>query len=175
MEVVIAPIDESLTESYNACLSAVAVERRWLGLVEPADMERSRVFVLNNLARGNPHLVALAGGEVVGWCDITRHELEGFRHTGELGMGVRQDYRGQGIGERLARAALQQAQAAGFERVELDVYASNGPAISLYEKLGFQREGRHLRARKLDDQYDDLVSMALLLDAPHLHQTEEQP
>lgn len=50
------------------------------------------------------------------------------------------------------------------ERVELDVYASNGPALGLYEKLGFVVEGVHRRARKLDGQVDDLISMALLFD-----------
>ena len=68
----------------------------------------------------------------------------------------------QGIGERLALAALQRAREIGLERVELDVYASNSPALMLYEKLGFVAEGLHRRAWKLDGQYDDLISMALL-------------
>lgn len=79
-------------------------------------------------------------------------------------MGVLKEYRGQGIGERLAQTALERARAIGLERVELDVYASNAAAIRLYEKLGFVVEGVHRRARKLDGQYDDLVSMALLFE-----------
>ena len=160
----IVPISEAYIDGYNACLNAVAQERRWLGFVGPADLTRSREFVSHNLAEGNPHFVALDGERVVGWCDITRRQLEGFRHAGGLGMGVLKEYRGQGIGERLARAALQQARTIGLERVELDVYASNEAAIKLYEKLGFEVEGVHRRARKLDGQYDDLVSMALLFE-----------
>ena len=49
-----------------------------------------------------------------------------------------------------------------MERVELEVLASNLPAISVYEKLGFQRKGVKRRARKLDGVYDDNVIMALL-------------
>lgn len=162
----IIPISEAHIDGYNACLTSVALERRWLGFTEPADLERSRTFARRNMEVGNPHFVALAGDQVVGWCDITRKELEGFRHTGSLGMGVLKTHRGQGIGERLASAALQQARAAGLERVDLDVYASNDAAIKLYEKLGFAVEGVHRRARKLDGQYDDLISMALFLDAP---------
>lgn len=166
MTITVVPITEAYIDGYNACLTSVALERRWLGFVEPADLERSRRFVQHNLAEGNPHVVALDGDQVVGWCDITRDELEGFQHAGTLGMGVQKQYRGQGIGERLARAALQQAQAAGLERVDLDVFASNHAAIKLYEKLGFVAEGFHPRARKLDGQYDDLISMALIFDAP---------
>lgn len=164
MTIDILPISEETIDGYNACLSSVAQERRWLGLVGPADLERSRTFARANLEAGNPHVVALDGEQVVGWCDITRHGLTGFQHAGKLGMGVHQSYRGQGIGERLARAALQRARAIGLERVELDVFASNAPAIGLYEKLGFVQEGIHRRARKLDGQYDDLISMALFID-----------
>ena len=162
MIIKIVPISEEYIGGYNACLSAVAQERRWLGAVGPADMNRSIEFVQRNLAEGNPHYIALDAGQVVGWCDIVRKKLEGFTHAAALGMGVQKDYRGQGIGERLALAALQRAREVGLERVELDVYASNGPAIGLYEKLGFVVEGVHRRARKLDGQYDDLISMALL-------------
>ena len=162
MTIEIIPISEEYIVGYNACLSAVAQERRWLGAVSPADMNRSIEFVQRNLAEGNPHYIALDAGQVVGWCDIVRQKLEGFTHAAALGMGVQKDYRGQGIGERLALAALQRARGIGLERVELDVYASNGSAIRLYEKLGFVAEGVHRRARKLDGQYDDLISMALL-------------
>lgn len=162
----IIPISEAHIDGYNACLTSVAQERRWLGFVGSADLSRSQEFVRNNLTSGNPHFVALDGERVVGWCDIVRRSLEGFRHVGGLGMGVMKDYRGQGIGEQLASAALQGARTIGLERVELDVYASNNAAIKLYEKLGFAVEGVHRRARKLDGQYDDLISMALFLDAP---------
>lgn len=164
MTTTIVPIAEAHIDGYNACLTAVALERRWLGFVGPADLARSREFVRHSLAEGNPHFVALDGDRVVGWCDITRGKLEGFRHAGGLGMGILKEYRGQGIGERLARATLHQARSVGLERVQLDVYASNGPAIKLYEKLGFQVEGFHRQARKLDGQYDDLITMALLFD-----------
>jgi RimJ/RimL family protein N-acetyltransferase len=162
VSITVVPISLEQADGYNACLSAVAHERRWLGMVAAADPERSREFVRSNIAEGNPHFVALDDGRVVGWCDIVRKRLEGFRHCGSLGMGVDKRYRGQGIGERLARAALARARQLGLERIELDVYASNQPAIRLYKKLGFVIEGVHRQARKLDGQYDDLLSMALL-------------
>lgn len=50
-----------------------------------------------------------------------------------------------------------------FERVELEVYASNTPAIALYEKAGFAHEGRRRRALLRDGVHDDIVMMGLLL------------
>lgn len=58
---------------------------------------------------------------------------------------------------------LQKAKGMGLERVELEVFASNAPAIALYEKMGFVTEGVKKRARKLDGLYDDVVQMALFL------------
>jgi RimJ/RimL family protein N-acetyltransferase len=58
---------------------------------------------------------------------------------------------------------VEKAKVKGIERVELEVYASNIPAISLYEKSGFVREGVKRKARKLDGGYDDIVVMALFI------------
>jgi RimJ/RimL family protein N-acetyltransferase len=102
------------------------------------------------------------GDEVVGWCDIVRFGLEGFQHSGRLGMGLLAHVRGQGVGRRLAEATIDAAKARGIERIELEVFASNVRAIRLYERLGFAHEGVRLRARKLDGAYDDNVLMALV-------------
>ena len=48
-------------------------------------------------------------------------------------------------------------------RNALEVFASNAPAVHLFEKAGFVTEGVKRRARILDDQEDDVVCMALLL------------
>jgi len=50
----------------------------------------------------------------------------------------------------------------GLTRVELEVFASNTAAISLYTKCGFEREGVKRRARYIDGKYDDIILMALL-------------
>lgn len=45
--------------------------------------------------------------------------------------------RGKGYGETLVRALLARARKDSFERVTLNVDIANGPALSLYAKLGF--------------------------------------
>ena len=126
-------------------------------------LESTRQFVLSSLDKGNIHLMALDGGQVVGWCDVSRLERDGFRHCGRLGMGLLPAYRGRGIGRRLMESAVSRARETDLQRVELDVYASNGAAIALYEKLGFVHEGVKRKGRLLDGHYDDVILMALLL------------
>jgi ribosomal protein S18 acetylase RimI-like enzyme len=159
----IAPMAEEFVPSYHKCLDAIARERRYLAFVQAPPLESSREFVLTNIANGAPAFVALRGDEVVGWCDITPTSLVGFTHCGRLGMGIRKDLRRRGIGRRLIQRTLSEAQERGLERIELEVLASNTPAIKLYEKMGFVLEGVKKKARNLDGAYDDLVQMALFI------------
>jgi hypothetical protein len=66
----IVPITENHIESFHRTLDFVAKERRYLAFLEAPPIGATRDFVLNNIERGYPQLVALSGGEVVGWCDV---------------------------------------------------------------------------------------------------------
>ncbi|MCP4542730.1 MAG: GNAT family N-acetyltransferase [Chloroflexi bacterium] len=159
----IVPIAEDYIEGFYKCLDSVARERQYLGRVEAPPLASVQGFVQSNIAQDIPQFVALRDGEVVGWCDIVPLGLDIFSHCGELGMGVQQAYRRQGIGERLTIATIEKAREKGMERIELEVFASNKVAIKLYEKLGFVVEGVRKRKKKLDGVYDDVVEMALFV------------
>lgn len=150
---------------FHRCVGIVARERRYIGLIEAPPIEASRAFFESVNAGRGAHFVAIdAGDVVVGWCDVVRFALEGFRHTGRLGMGLLEHVRGQGVGRRLAEATIEAARTRGIERIELEVFATNVRAIRLYERLGFVHEGVRRRARKLDGVYDDNVLMALFIN-----------
>jgi ribosomal protein S18 acetylase RimI-like enzyme len=159
----IVPISEEHIEGFHHCLDSVARERRHLASVQAPPLESVRKFVLSNLANNVPQLVALNENDVIGWCDISPMKYEGFTHCGTLGMGVRKDFRRLGIGTRLLEHTIVEAKEIGLERIELEVYASNTAAISLYEKAGFVVEGVKKKGRKLAGEYDDLVQMALFI------------
>jgi ribosomal protein S18 acetylase RimI-like enzyme len=150
--------------AFRACLDAVARERRWLTLLEAPPLDRMRAFLETQRKRGMVQLVAVARDEIVGWCDVIPKQVEGFRHSSDLGMGLRADWRGRGLGRALLEGTLERARGAGLLRVELEVYASNTTAITLYEHAGFRHEGRRRRARLLDGTCEDVVEMALLFD-----------
>jgi ribosomal protein S18 acetylase RimI-like enzyme len=162
-DVRIVPSEARYLQSFCATLDTVARERRYLIIVEGPSLERLQKFVTDNLQRGGVQFFALDGrNQVVGWCDVNRHQVEGYRHAGALGIGLLPAYRGRGVGARLALAAIAAARLNGIERIELEVWASNVDAIALYRQLGFVEEGVRRRARLLDGQYDDMVEMALL-------------
>jgi RimJ/RimL family protein N-acetyltransferase len=162
MDVVIAPIAPEHIEGFHRALDLVARERKYLTLLEAPPLSRTREFVLDLIKNGDLQFLALADGEVVGWCDVRRHFFAAHAHRGTLGMGIVPAYRGRGLGLRLIQAILDEAHRAGFVRIELDVHADNARAIALYEKVGFVREGIARDAVFVDGKYRDAVTMALV-------------
>lgn len=155
-------------KAVSVLIDAVARERRYLAGTSGFSEEATASFIAHVKAARGVHLVALMDDLIVGWCDITPATYEGMRHVGRLGMGVQADFRGQGIGKGLLKAALLRAFRQGLERVELEVFHSNFPAIRLYEAHGFRPEGVKVGARKLDGVTDDILLFAAFTIDGHL-------
>ena len=59
-----------------------------------------------------------------------------------MNVAVRPDFRRKGIAEALVNALVEALKSKGSRCLTLEVRASNVPAITLYEKLGFSEIGR---------------------------------
>lgn len=90
-----------------------------------------------------------------------------FAHVlGGLTVAVHPERQGRGIGSRLFEALITRARVMHppILRIELAAGAGNGGAVRLYERLGFQHEGRQLaRGRLPDGRFEDDILMGLLL------------
>ncbi|UFZ02975.1 GNAT family N-acetyltransferase [Bradyrhizobium ontarionense] len=160
----IVPITLDQIESFHRTLDFVARERRYLSFMQAPPLESTCAFILNNIQEGYPQFVALSGGDVVGWCDVTPKSGPIDARIGVLGMGLLPHFRRQGIGTRLMAAALEAARRAGFSRVELTVYRGNTNAIRLYQKAGFLLKAVQPREAGNDGFDRTLLVMALALD-----------
>lgn len=86
--------------------------------------------------RGGAVLFALRDGEVVGTCALLRHRADLW----ELAkMAVAAPMRGQGLGRRLAEAAIDEARRRGARTLFLETSPVLKPALALYRSLGFRR------------------------------------
>jgi len=88
------------------------------------------------------YLVAVIDGEIVGSSDISRGRQLKNRHTASLGIALRKDARGVGLGLAMMESMIGWARSVGIRKLTLGVFASNTPARALYRRLGFTREGR---------------------------------
>jgi putative acetyltransferase len=109
-------------------------------------------------------IVAAAGGRVVGMLTIHTEPYRPRRkHAGAIGMGVHDDWQGKGVGSALLQAGVDVADRwLNLTRLELEVYTDNEPAIRLYEKFGFEREGVLRQYAFRDGAYVDAFFMARL-------------
>ncbi|HKP24790.1 MAG TPA: GNAT family N-acetyltransferase [Dongiaceae bacterium] len=121
-------------------------------------------------------LVATVAGEVVGNIGLTRFTRPRRAHVGEIGMAVRDDWQGKGVGSALLEAALDLADNwLGMRRIELHVHADNARAVALYRKFGFEVEGTHRAYAIRNGVYVDSLSMARLIEGPRITKDVKEP
>jgi len=127
---------------------SVGDERRYLKAVRR--YPHAAVFVAERLA----------GGALIGRLSLARDTHPASSHVADLGLMVSVDARRQGVGSALLEAAVEWARGAGIRKLELHVFPWNEPAIQLYEKFGFEREGVRKAHYARGGDYVDAVLMA---------------
>ncbi len=159
---IIRPIRIEDAAGFQRAVDSVCRERLFLATFESPPIERTEKFVENNISSGFPQIIAEENGQIVGWCDaIPGAKGSGSAHVGQLGMGVIAGHRGRKIGSALLEHTIVKAVEFNLQKIELSVYSKNLPAIALYLKFGFEREGLRKNGRLADGVYDDVILMGL--------------
>lgn len=129
----------------------IAWLERWF-VVEPIDREVLGDPETHILAHGGRVLFALLrnndGGERVVGTVALKREADGVYELTK--MAVEEGHRGAGIGRRLMEGALEAYRALGGHELFLESSSKLGPALSLYESVGF----RHYPAPRPGSHYD---------------------
>lgn len=162
MTITIRRLEPADVEAIHKIFTGAKVIWGTLQLPYPSiDMWRKR---LSEPPEGSFKLVACADEEVVGQLTLyTFPNQPRRRHIGQIGMAVRDDWQGHGVGTALMQAAIEMADNwLNLVRLELEVYVDNEPALRLYKKCGFEIEGRQVRAAFRAGEYVDVYSMARL-------------
>ena len=126
----------------------------------PTDINALKNAIEKSINDNNLFLVVTYKENIVGFLSIQRGEYRRIRHTGYLVVGIREKYRGMGIGNALFSKIDTWAMENNITRIELTVIYSNTIAKHLYEKNGFIVEGIKKKAMIIDDKYVDVFSMA---------------
>jgi RimJ/RimL family protein N-acetyltransferase len=128
----------------------------------PATVDEERTWIQDHLDHpGRIILLAEADGAIIGSVTFEAGNFRRVCHRGNLGLAVVREWRERGVGTALLRTLLEWAESnPAIEKVCLDVFAINEPAIRLYKKLGFIEEGRRARdIKRGPDDYVDTVMM----------------
>ena len=101
------------------------------------DEQWSAAMFWNELANGHFYLVAVDGGDVVGYAGLSMDDREGWVQN----IAVRRDRQRAGIGRVLLEELLTEADRKGTRSVLLEVAVDNTPAQRLYGRYGFEQVG----------------------------------
>jgi RimJ/RimL family protein N-acetyltransferase len=165
-EFVVRPADPADAEQLTRLAEAVSGEpEAWLisadGEWRSVGDERRYLKAV----RRYPHAAVFVAervrdGAVVGRLSLARDTHPASAHVADLGLMVAMDARRQGVGRALLEAAVDWARGAGVRKLELHVFPWNEPAIALYERFGFEREGFRKGHYRRADEYVDAILMA---------------
>ena len=127
---------EIITMNESHVAQVAALEKA--NFSEPWSENSVRSELSNKLALW---LVAVEGETVAGYVGSQTVCNE----TDMMNVAVTADFRRRGIGEQLVTALVEELKAMESHCLTLEVRASNTPAQTLYEKLGFAEVGRRPR------------------------------
>jgi len=97
---------------------------------------------------------------IIGYAHLMFSNKPSRSHSCSFGMVIHQKYQRQGWGQLLLKDTIRFAQQIGKEKIWLHVYAFNKPAIKLYKKHGFKKEGAFKKEEYKNGHYVDVLSLA---------------
>jgi putative acetyltransferase len=144
---------------------AVAEMRRLPGVIAGTlQLPHQSTAEVSERLKPSPNLRALVAeldGNVVAHGSVAIHSAMRRRHSAAIGLMVRDDFRGHGIGGELLDALVEVGERwLGVLRFELEVYVDNKAAIALYRSRGFAIEGVCRAFALRDGELVDAFTMA---------------
>lgn len=130
-------------------------ERRYM-LMTPEEFTPTLEQEMEWINRHNeaPHdlyIIAEQDGMVLGALGFNQKQFRRHAHTGDVGLFLASEWRGQGLGKQLMQTFLDWAEADPIiEKVLLEVDSENVNALKLYQKMGFVEEGRRINGVKFE-------------------------
>lgn len=131
------------------------------GETENLDRERGEAYIdepgfkqiikVDTESLNNLFLVAEVDEEIVGFSRCAGNSLKRTSHKVEFGVCVLKEFWGYGIGQNLLKKSIDWADSNEIKKMNLSVLETNGKAIKLYEKYGFEVEGTLKNDKLLSD------------------------
>ena len=107
----------------------------------PNDINRVKAMINQSINGDNLLLIATEDDNIIGFLSAQRGIIRKIKHTAYIVVGIREKFRGKGIGKKLFCELDLWAKENNISRLELTVMCPNSMAKQLYEKNGFEVEG----------------------------------
>ena len=162
---IVRPADPGDAEALTRLAEAVSGEpEAWLisadGDWRSVGDERRYLKAVRRYPHAAVFVAERSDGAIIGRLSLARDSHPASAHVADLGLMVAKGARRQGVGKALLEAAVVWARGRGVRKLELHVFPWNEPAIQLYERFGFEREGLRKRHYSRAGEYVDAILMA---------------
>lgn len=129
------------------------------------DLPNRQAWYTLRQQQGYPILVAVdEADQVLGYASFGDwRPFDGFRHTVENSVYVRDGQRGLGVGAQLLAQLVERARACGKHVVVAAIESGNAASISLHERHGFNITGQMPQVGLKFGRWLDLTFMQLML------------
>ncbi|MGD2206327.1 MAG: GNAT family N-acetyltransferase [Anaerolineae bacterium] len=143
-------------------LNSVIAEKRYTAMSGQWTPEAEQAY-FQSLGPRSEVFVAEIEGRIAGFQSIEPFVkyTSTMDHVCHFGTFVHADFRGRGIGRKLAEASLAFSQAQGYEKSVVYVLAHNEAGLGHYRSLGFEELGVLKRQTKIDGVYYDEIFMEM--------------
>jgi phosphinothricin acetyltransferase len=133
---------------------------------QPVDLSNRQAWFSARQDLGYPVLVIVDGdNSVLGYASFGDwRPFDGFRHTVEHSVYVRNDQRGNGLGPQLMDALIERAKGCGKHVMVAAIESGNGASIRLHDRAGFVVTGQMPQVGTKFGRWLDLTFMQLILD-----------
>ncbi len=108
-------------------------------------------------------LVAEINEKIVGSTTLQRGRTKRTSHVADFGITILREYSGLKKGTLLMEEVIKWCKENQVEKIELEVFEENTPAIALYKKFGFIEEGRKNKNIKIKGEYKNTLLLARFL------------
>ncbi len=167
-KIIIRPADPEDAPGILDTLRSEALQRSYVLREQYGrDQESERKYISELDHQRNFFIVAAAGSQVIG-CLCAMQADEGLReqtaHILDIGIHIREGYRGCGIGTKMLAHAIEWAQEKGFKKLQARVFITNERSLALFTKAGFTQEGIRRQSIRVGNVYIDEVLMGKIME-----------
>lgn len=168
-EIIFRPPSPSDAPAIIAYLNEIAGETDFLSFGQgefTKTIEEEEQIIKDYLKLENHfYLLAIVNEEIAGIITANASQKQRLKHMAEFGISVRQKYWGQGIGRKLMEHMISWAQSNKVvKKLILYTTHTNHKAITLYEKLEFEREGLIKNGICIRGEFYDTLIMSRWFD-----------
>jgi L-amino acid N-acyltransferase YncA len=152
----------AIVEIYNSTIPSRVVSAD----TEPVSVEQRTPWFDEHDPSRRPIWVMEEGGETIGWLSLSDFydARPAYHATAEIGVYVREDYRGKGVGRRLVEEAIRRGPELGLKTLTAGAFAHNDASVGLFERMGFRKWAHFPSVAELDGVERDLIVLGLRLD-----------